>query len=85
MSMTEQDEAAQIEQVIERLGAQYPLVARADLELLVHTIHHGYARCRVHDFVPLLVEKAARQIVSRLPANAALRPPGRSSVVVIPG
>lgn len=71
MPRIEHEEADQIDQVIERLRDRYPLLANTDLDVLVHTIHHRYAGCRVHDFVPLLVEKAARQVISRLPADVA--------------
>jgi hypothetical protein len=55
------DELLQVEQVIERLITRYPSVASADVELTVRTVHKRLAECRIRDFVPLLVEKAARR------------------------
>lgn len=77
MPRIEPGESDRIQQVIERLRDRYPLVAHTDLDVLVQTVHHRYADCRVHEFVPLLVEKVARQIISRLPVEAA---PGRTDV-----
>jgi hypothetical protein len=65
--MRDDNEAAQIEQVIERLTAQFPAESPAEIELLVHRIHERFADARVRDFVPLLVEKAARQAVGVYP------------------
>lgn len=62
--MTVDEELAQVEQVIERLLTRYPAASRADIELVVRTIHKRFTNARVHDFVPLLVEKAARQAIS---------------------
>ncbi|MFC8043241.1 three-helix bundle dimerization domain-containing protein [Nocardia sp. NPDC057353] len=83
--MSEQEEAAQVEQVVVRLHRRYPLIPAADLELLVHTIHRRYAGCRVHDFVPLLVERTAREIAARLPVDVHPRTPELSPIVVIRG
>jgi hypothetical protein len=61
------NEAAQIDQVIERLIARFPAESPAEIKLLVHRIHERFADARVRDFVPLLVEKAARQTVGVYP------------------
>ncbi|MFF5030450.1 three-helix bundle dimerization domain-containing protein [Nocardia salmonicida] len=57
----------QIDQVIERLIARFPAESPAAIELLVRRIHERFADARVRDFVPLLVEKAARQAVGVYP------------------
>ncbi|WP_227980872.1 three-helix bundle dimerization domain-containing protein [Nocardia spumae] len=62
--MTVDEELIQVEQVIERLITRYPSAPPADIELIVRTIHKRFADVRIHDFVPLLVEKAARQAIS---------------------
>ncbi|MEV0708631.1 three-helix bundle dimerization domain-containing protein [Nocardia aurea] len=62
--MTGDNELLQVEQVIERLITRYPSFPPADIELIVRTVHKRFADVRIHDFVPLLVEKAARQSIS---------------------
>jgi hypothetical protein len=63
-SMTGDDELLQIERVIERLTTRYPAASPVDVELIVRTVHKRLAECRIRDFVPLLVEKAARRELS---------------------
>ena len=65
--MLNDNEAAQITQVIERLISRYPAESPAEIELLVRRIHERFIDARVRDFVPLLVEKAARQAVGVYP------------------
>ncbi|MFD8102564.1 three-helix bundle dimerization domain-containing protein [Nocardia fluminea] len=67
MKILVDNEAAQIAQVIERLITHFPAESPAEIELLVHRIHERFADARVRDFVPLLVEKAARQAVGVYP------------------
>ncbi|MDT2004864.1 hypothetical protein FXW78_09315 [Rhodococcus opacus] len=69
--MTGDDELLQVEQVIERLITRYPSVASADVELTVRTAHKRLAECRIRDFVPLLVEKAARRDLAERTAPVA--------------
>nr|WP_063000176.1 hypothetical protein [Nocardia mikamii] len=69
--MTGDEELIQVEQVIERLIASHPSVPPGDIELIVRGIHKRFSEARVHDFVPLLVEKAARQAISIRPAGTA--------------
>ncbi|MFE5476327.1 three-helix bundle dimerization domain-containing protein [Nocardia sp. NPDC056541] len=65
--MRDDNEAVQIDQVIERLIARFPAEPPAGIELLVRRIHERFADARVRDFVPLLVEKAAAQTVGAYP------------------
>ncbi|MFD3426930.1 three-helix bundle dimerization domain-containing protein [Nocardia fluminea] len=65
--MLNDNEAAQIAQVIERLIAHFPAQSPAEIELLVRRIHERFIDARVRDFVPLLVEKAARHTVGVYP------------------
>lgn len=86
--MTGDEELIQVEQVIERLIARHPSVPPGDIELIVREIHKRFSEARVHDFVPLLVEKAARQAISiRMVGPAAsssrTRPRGTHPVTVI--
>ncbi|MGA4789225.1 three-helix bundle dimerization domain-containing protein [Nocardia sp. AB354] len=86
--MTGDEELIQVEQVIERMIACHPSVPPGDIELIVRDIHKRFSDARVHDFVPLLVEKAARQAISiraaGTPAPASrTRPRGTRAVTVI--
>ncbi|WKG13302.1 hypothetical protein QX204_20850 [Nocardia sp. PE-7] len=69
--MRDDNEAVQIDQVIERLIARFPAESPAEIELLVRRIHERFADARVRDFIPLLVEKAARQAVGVYPVEVA--------------
>lgn len=67
--MYAEDESLQIEQVIVRLATRFPSVPPAEIEVVVRGIHERFANAHIHDFVPLLVEKAARQAISDSPAS----------------
>jgi hypothetical protein len=69
--MTGDDELLQVEQVIERLITRYPSVSSVDVEHTVRTVHKRLAESRIRDFVPLLVEKAARRDLDRAPTSPA--------------
>ncbi|SEL38465.1 three-helix bundle dimerization domain-containing protein [Rhodococcus maanshanensis] len=70
--MTGDDELLQVEHVIARLIARYPSEPPTDIEHTVRTIHQRFANGKVRDFVPLLVEKAARrQIADRVTTETA--------------
>ncbi|MFZ2173363.1 MAG: hypothetical protein WAW17_04895 [Rhodococcus sp. (in: high G+C Gram-positive bacteria)] len=62
--MTADDELLQVEKVIARLITRYPSISPADIEDAVRTIHKRFATGRIRDFVPLLVEKAARRDIA---------------------
>ncbi|MEE2034991.1 three-helix bundle dimerization domain-containing protein [Rhodococcus chondri] len=74
------DEMLQIEQVIARLSTRYPTVPAGDIETTVRIIHQRFVHGKVRDFVPLLVEKAARRQItesdSPWAARTALPPAG---------
>ena len=73
-------EFVQIDQVIERLIARFPAESPAEIELLVRRIHARFAEARIRDFVPLLVEKAARHAVGRFPVEI---PPSTPTMATI--
>ena len=54
-------EALQIDQVIERLIIRHPTVPPAEIEHVVRGIHARFTDGKVREFIPLLVEKAARR------------------------
>ncbi|MFC9838502.1 three-helix bundle dimerization domain-containing protein [Rhodococcus sp. NPDC127530] len=68
--MTGDDESLHVEQVIGRLIARYPSVSAGDIEHTVRTIHKRFDNGRIRDFVPLLVEKAARRDLENHPRAA---------------
>jgi hypothetical protein len=57
------EEMLRIEEVIARLIARYPSIPPEDIEQAVRDIHKRFVDGKVRDFVPLLVEKAARRHV----------------------
>jgi len=62
--MTGDEELLHVERVITRLISRYPAVSPTEIEVRVRKIHERFVGCRIRDFVPLLVEKAARQEIS---------------------
>ncbi|MDN3458028.1 MULTISPECIES: three-helix bundle dimerization domain-containing protein [Rhodococcus] len=62
--MTGDEELLHVQRVITRLISRYPNVPPPEIENRVRTIHQRFAGCRIRDFVPLLVEKAARHEIS---------------------
>lgn len=62
--MTGDEELLHVERVITRLISRYPNVPPPEIENRVRIIHQRFVGCRIRDFVPILVEKAARQEIS---------------------
>lgn len=62
--MTGDEELLHVERVTTRLISRYPNVPPPEIENRVRIIHQRFVGCRIRDFVPLLVEKAARQEIS---------------------
>ncbi|WP_316575002.1 MULTISPECIES: three-helix bundle dimerization domain-containing protein [Nocardia] len=73
-------EFVQIDQVIERLITRFPAESPAEIELLVRRIHARFAEARIRDFVPLLVEKAARQAVGRVQVEIPRSTPSMATI-----
>lgn len=65
--MTESDEAAALALVASRLRTRFPAVSAETVEALVAEIHHEYDGRPIRDYVPLLVERQAREHLSRIP------------------
>ena len=61
--MAQTDEAAQIDEVIERIAASSPEVTAADVARVVRTLHAGFDDAKLREFVPLLVERKARSVL----------------------
>ena len=58
--MSESDETQAIDQVIDRLSQRFPSLERAHIANVVQDEHEQLEEGRVRDFVPVLVEKAAK-------------------------
>ncbi|MFC9769604.1 three-helix bundle dimerization domain-containing protein [Rhodococcus jostii] len=59
--MTRDDELLHIDKVIDCLDVRYPDLPRESIEQVVHSAYAHFAQCTVRDFVPLLVERLARE------------------------
>ncbi|WP_024287412.1 three-helix bundle dimerization domain-containing protein [Cellulomonas sp. KRMCY2] len=73
--MRQEDELKQIASVSDRLAVRHPDLDRRTIEAAVQEAHGVYAGSRVRDFVPLLVERDARDLLAgrgRTPSGLAL-------------
>ncbi|MDF3312478.1 hypothetical protein P3H15_46895 [Rhodococcus sp. T2V] len=59
--MTHDEELLHIDQVIDRLDTRFPDLPRESIEQVVRSAHEHFATGKVRDFVPLLVERLARE------------------------
>lgn len=73
--MTNDEELLHIDQVIDRLGMRFPELPRESIEQVVHSAHEHFANGKVRDFVPLLVERLAREKLQRMAPIAPAAPP----------
>jgi hypothetical protein len=62
--MAHTDEATQIGEVIARVAANYPDCSTADIARVVQTLHAGFDGAKIREFVPLLVEREARDALT---------------------
>jgi hypothetical protein len=60
-------EAVAIRHVVARLARQFPGLAPADIERIVHEHYRTFDDRPVRDFVPMLVERASREALRRGP------------------
>ncbi|MDI9936329.1 MULTISPECIES: three-helix bundle dimerization domain-containing protein [Rhodococcus] len=83
--MTHDEELLHIDQVIDRLGTRFPGLPREGIEQVVRSAHEHFATGKVRDFVPLLVERLAREKLQGLVPVVAVEPeaaPKASSEVI---
>ncbi|MBD0863798.1 hypothetical protein IA539_21745 [Gordonia sp. zg691] len=71
--MARVEEMLEAEQVMVRLIARYPAAQAGDIEERVRVIHKRFTSCKVRNFVPLLVEKAAVQEITDSAASPVSR------------
>lgn len=60
---TPADERERVAEVVERLHRKFPGVAHDRIKDAVSQAHHELDTARVRDFVPVLVEKRARDLL----------------------
>jgi ribosomal 50S subunit-associated protein YjgA (DUF615 family) len=59
-------EARALEEVVERLVARFPDVAEDRVREIVRAAHEEFANRPIRDFVPVFVERTARNELGRL-------------------
>jgi hypothetical protein len=64
--MGEEEEARAIEQVVQRLAARFPQTPTETIAALVAEVHRELDGKPIRDFVPVLVERAARDRLTQL-------------------
>jgi hypothetical protein len=64
--MTTEDEARAVDQVAARLASRFPSAPGDRVAELVGSIHHRFDGAPIRDFVPILVEHAARDQLTQL-------------------
>jgi hypothetical protein len=73
MTVTEQalaDERDRVAEVVQRLRERYPTLPADRVEGAVRQAHRELDSARVRDFVPVLVEKRARDLLRQIPTQA---------------
>jgi hypothetical protein len=63
--MAHKDEATQIGEVIARVAATHPDCSTADIARIVQSLHAGFDGAKIREFVPLLVEREARDALTQ--------------------
>jgi hypothetical protein len=58
--LSPEDETRAVTNVTQRLVASFPAVAPEVVEHTVHTSHERFANSPIRDFVPVLVERIAK-------------------------
>ncbi|MFD6061822.1 three-helix bundle dimerization domain-containing protein [Rhodococcus wratislaviensis] len=81
--MTHDEELLHIDQVIDRLDSRFPDLPRESIEQVVRSAHEHFATGKVRDFVPLLVERLAREKLQGLvvPVEPEAAPKAGSEVM----
>ena len=81
--MSELDEGQAIAQVVDRLAAQFPSLARERVQQVVDEERERVAGGRVRDFVPVLVEHEAKERL-RAEAEQVHAPAGAGDIARVP-
>ena len=64
--MRDSNEQTAIDQLAERLTRLYPNLGADKVAAIVHQSHDNFVDSRIRDFVPLFVERRARQRLAEL-------------------
>lgn len=59
--LTPDDESKAVTSVAERLAQSFPQVTADEVQFVVHRSHEQFAGNPIRDFVPVLVERMARE------------------------
>jgi hypothetical protein len=78
LKMNQADEGRAIAEVSNRLHKRFPEVEPATVDQVVSTYHHEFDGSPIRDFVPILVERQARDRLTRIPMQR--RPDGPHGV-----
>ncbi|MEM6110276.1 hypothetical protein AAHS21_29240 [Mycobacterium sp. 050272] len=65
--MKQTSEQTLIAEVVRRLMTAFPQARPEDVSAAVHHAHARFASCPIRDFIPLFVEKRARQALTLRP------------------
>ncbi|WP_270352827.1 three-helix bundle dimerization domain-containing protein [Microbacterium testaceum] len=65
MSSTDPNEAAVIDEIVERLETRFPNQSPSAIRSAVEEARVHFARARVKDFVPLFIEREAKARLER--------------------
>ena len=68
--MIELSEQTVIDQLVVRLTSRYPAISESTVSMVVRDIHAKYDGRPLRDFIPLFVERNARNELERLGAVA---------------
>jgi len=66
--MSKEHELKALEMIVARLSLRFPLMSRSDIEVIVHEEYGKLSAGQIRDYVPVLVERAAK---SRLVQTSA--------------
>ncbi len=62
--MAQKDEATHIAEIVARLAVKHPDASTTDIAWIVLNLFAGYDNAKIRDFVPLLVEREARDVLA---------------------
>lgn len=70
LGVIELSEQTVIDQIVTRLTSRYPTVSKSTVSTVVHDVHARYDGRPLRDFVPLFVERNAKNALEELGVTA---------------
>ena len=64
MFMAQKDEATHIAEIVARLAVKHPVASTADIARVVLNLYAGFDDAKVREFIPLLVERESRAVLT---------------------